>query len=60
MNAFDHLPKAYADGFQNGVDHVMHDLNELLLDSKNFPTVQDRDVILRVYELLYKTYPEKL
>lgn len=56
----DTLPVIYTDGFQNGVDHVMHDLHELLFDKKNFPSEQDREVIRKVYELLYTTYPEKL
>lgn len=54
------LTEQYEEGYQNGIDYVMGDLNDMCFDKINFPKDEDRELICKVYDLLYKDYPEKL
>jgi len=56
----DLITQQYEEGYHNGVDHVMRDLNDMCYDIINFPDLKDREIICKVYDLLYKNYPEKL
>lgn len=54
------LSEQYTNGFQNGVDHVMGELHEMLFNKEDFPSEEQRIVIRKVYDILYKDYAEKL